>query len=56
MSDAEFAALRAAVTLARNENIRRVAVLRIRLHQLGFGAATTDAALKIWANYEARKP
>jgi len=44
-------ALHAAVTLAKNEQIRSVRVLRSRLERMGFTADEVTEALTTWGNY-----
>lgn len=47
----QYDVLRHAVTLARNENIGRVAVLRQRLVAQGYPEADVKVALEEWARY-----
>lgn len=49
MSDHSFAALRAAVSLARQHQIKTVAALRVRVMLLGYSEAEVDEALRYWA-------
>lgn len=52
MSDEAFDVLRAAVTLAKNEQIRTVAALRSRLHQLFPNKeAQAEEAILYWAQH-----
>lgn len=44
-------ALRHAVTLARDEQIRTVSRLSQRLITAGHGAQDVDAALRVWSSY-----
>lgn len=56
MHDLTFDILRSAVTLARNEQIDKVGVLRARLEEIfPQWNAEIDAALKLWAEYAAEK-
>ncbi|MBN3848690.1 hypothetical protein G3N58_17935 [Paraburkholderia sp. Ac-20342] len=55
MTDAAYQALRDAVNLARDEQIRRVAALKSRLHQAGHCGEAIDEAIQAWANYEKAK-
>ena len=51
LSDEAFTVLRAAVNLARDHNIQKVAVLRQRLEQVfpRVSAEVIDSALRFWA-------
>lgn len=51
LTDPQFDALRAAVTLARNEPIQSSQVLRARLLASGYPQADIDAALVHWAQH-----
>jgi hypothetical protein len=46
--------LYAAVTLAKNEQIRTVGALRSRLTQYGFSDEEINEGLQLWADYAAR--
>lgn len=54
MTDSAFDTLRAAVNLARNEQINTVAMLRRRLLRLGHAANDIDEALNYWGNHYRR--
>ncbi len=52
LTDLQFRILHSAVTLAKNEDIRSLASLRLRLLKLYPGKPKNIAkALKFWANY-----
>jgi len=54
MTNEVFDCLREAVTMAKNLNIQKVALLRSRLSAL-YPPEIVDEALKAWANYEVAK-
>jgi hypothetical protein len=54
MDTTVFACLQSAVRIARDQQIQKVATLRMRLSGQ-YDAQTIDAALKLWANYEKEK-
>lgn len=45
----------AAVSVARNEQIKRLSVLKYRLRQMGIQEHLLDAVLEQWALYERSK-
>jgi hypothetical protein len=47
----DFDTLRAVVTVARNEQIRSVATLRLVMCQRGHDPTRVDAAIAYWSNY-----
>lgn len=51
MEDLVFEALRAAVTISKNENIRSTSILTRRLAAHGFGQETINAAILFWAKH-----
>lgn len=55
MTEDAYQAPRAAVNLARNEQVRNVAALKSRLRQMGHSDEATREAIKTWANYERAK-
>lgn len=55
MTDDAYQALRDAVNLARNEQVRNVAVLKSRLQQNGHTYEAATEAIQTWANYEKAK-
>jgi hypothetical protein len=55
VTDNVYQALRAAVNLARFEQIRCVSTLKRLLIQLGHAPEDASAALQAWANYEKEK-
>jgi hypothetical protein len=56
MSEEVLAALKAAVNVARNECIDKVAVLRMRLLSAGHSEDDVREALLYWANREKSRP
>jgi hypothetical protein len=55
MTEDAYQALRAAVNLARNEQVRNVAALKSRLRQMGHSDEAATEAIKTWADYERLK-
>lgn len=55
MTDEAYIALRAAVNLARNKQVRCLSTLKRLLTQHGFQQEHISEAIKIWANYERSK-
>ncbi|MBB5508094.1 hypothetical protein HDG35_004372 [Paraburkholderia sp. JPY681] len=55
MPDDVYQALRAAVNLARFEQIRSVPALKSRLQQMGHSDEAARQAIKTWADYERSK-
>jgi hypothetical protein len=51
MSDPVFDALRVAITISKNEKIKRTNFLKLRLQQKGFDEETINAALMFWAKH-----
>ncbi|KVR21671.1 hypothetical protein WK13_34605 [Burkholderia ubonensis] len=51
----DFECLRSAVNLARNEQIKSVPQLELRLKALGYAPEVIKAAIKQWAKYEWEK-
>ena len=52
MSDQVFACLQAAVTIARNRQVPKVASLKLRLAEHGYDDETIKQAIDLWLNYE----
>jgi hypothetical protein len=55
MTDLQFTCLRVAVTLAKTEQIKKVAKLRERLRDHNFDDGDIDAALTHWAKQAKEK-
>lgn len=55
MTDAAYQALRDAVNLARDRQIRRLPALKSALLQRGYPEQTVNGAIQAWANYEVSK-
>jgi hypothetical protein len=54
LTDPVFDVLRAAVTIARNENLRNTKTMKIRLSQLGYDEPDIDAAILFWVKHVRR--
>ncbi|MGS0980969.1 hypothetical protein [Burkholderia glumae] len=54
MNEEVFNALKALVTVSRNENIRTLKACRERAAQLGHTEPAIDEAIAYWASYERR--
>lgn len=52
--EVDLYALHAAVTVARNEQIRTLSALQSRLGSMGFSNDEIVSAIKVWAQYYAR--
>lgn len=55
MTEDVYNAIRCAVTIAKTQQVTKVAILRIKVQQAGHSEEATDQALKAWADSEARR-